>query len=515
MRQAAPQFRPFLLLTGATGLVGGLVLALLLKRDIPVAVLARGNRRQSAKDRIESVMRRLEARFGEEFIRPVVLTGDLCSPRLGLSEEDHAWLTANCSSVIHSAANLLFRPASEHPNNEPFRTNVDGTRCLLDVLARAGISEFHYVSTAYLSGLRTGRIFEHESDVGQQFSNDYERSKSQSETMLRRSPLIASLTIYRPSIVLDMHPTANQKSDQTIDTAFSMFEALSKRFGLPERGEWFHRLGFGGQERKNIVTVDWVAAMITQIYCHPALHGKTYHLTSPHGTAVSELEDGFRAAVEARDIKLPPRRSEAMTLIDEQAAPFVAAFKPYFRDDPTFDRTNTMDAMAVCEESELPVLTVENLRDYCINQTKLAGLPVILKSEATAWSEFVRRFSEIMSAPVDGDSPAASRTGLKLCGQGGGQWLIEKTANGPIAYAASAELAPARWIAAAATFGRLLSGELSVTAALESGLLLFELDQPDSSPVPSPRWIDQMTSLLSEIHHHSQHILRSEVANVG
>jgi thioester reductase-like protein len=141
------------------------------------------------------------------FVRPVVLDGELCSAGLGLSEIDHAWLKANCGSVIHSAANLLFKPASEHPDNEPYRTNVDGTRNLLELASSAGINEWHYVSTAYIAGLRTGRILERESNVGQEFGNDYERSKTMSEQMLRQSQQITSLTVYRPSIVIDLHPT--------------------------------------------------------------------------------------------------------------------------------------------------------------------------------------------------------------------------------------------------------------------------------------------------------------------
>lgn len=94
----------------------------------------------------------------------------------------------------------------------------------------------------------------------------HERSKVIAEDMVRTSPAIRSLTVYRPSIVIDLHPTTSMRSDQTINSAFVMFQTLSKQFGLPERGEWFRRLGFGGEERKNIVTVDWVAAMIAEIY---------------------------------------------------------------------------------------------------------------------------------------------------------------------------------------------------------------------------------------------------------
>ena len=517
MRTGTGHSRPYLLLTGATGLVGGLVLARLLSCGLSVAVLVRGNRRLSAAERIESLMRRLEERFGRLFVRPVVLTGDLCTPGLGLSETTRQWISDNCDSVIHSAANLLFRPASEHPDNEPYRTNVDGTRTLLEVLSNAGITEWHYVSTAYIAGMRSGRILESESNVGQEFGNDYERSKTISEQMLRESPAIHSLTVYRPSIVIDLHPTTSMRSDQTINSAFLMFQALSQRFGLPERGDWFRRLGFSGHERKNIVTVDWVATMIAQIYRRPALHEKTYHLTSPTGTSAAELEDGFRTAVLEGGVKLPPRRAEATALIDEQAAPFVAAFKPYFKDDPKFDRANTAWAMDVCGESDLPVLTIEKLRDFCMRQTKPTPPGVAIRGDATAWERFVVGIGHSsLTRPIAEN--CGPWIGGEILGPGGGQWLVQETTNGWIVLVGNAGSAPSRFIGASTTFNRMIDGQLSVSAAIESGLLRLEVETGDDG-FPSAASLSQLTEQLNRLiagvqNASSDHCLRSEVAYV-
>lgn len=475
MLKSAGQDRPFVLLTGATGLVGGLVLARLLSCELPVAVLVRGNRRQTAQERIEALMRRLEERFQRLFVRPVVLDGELCTAGLGLSIADQAWLNANCGSVIHSAANLLFKPASEHPDNEPYRTNVEGTRNLLELTTSAGISEWHYVSTAYIAGLRTGRILEQESNVGQEFGNDYERSKTMSEQMLRQAPQVTSLTVYRPSIVIDLHPTTSMRSDQTINSAFVMFQALSQRFGLPDRGDWFRRLGFSGHERKNIVTVDWVAAMISEIYRRFALHGNTYHLTSAAGTSASELEDGFRAAVLESGVKLPSRRVEATAQIDEQAAPFVAAFKPYFKDDPVFDRTNTVRAMQVCNEVDLPQLNVERLRDFCMRQTKPGGPPTTLRFAPSVWDHFRLDCAQNLDQP---DSSSVTVFGIEVCGPLGGQWVISENRTSWSVRTASAHSVPSRLIVSSSVFGDLISGCLSISQALATGLLLTESDLP-------------------------------------
>ena len=528
----SPHPRPFVLLTGATGLVGGLVLAHLLRCRIPVAVLVRNSRRQSAMERVEGLMRRLEERFGSLFIRPVVICGDLGQPGLGISEPDCQWIKDHCSSVIHSAANLLFRPACEHPDNEPYRTNLDGTRALLELMTQASISEWHYISTAYIAGLRTGHILESDTDVGQQFGNDYERSKTLAEQMLRQSSAVRSLTVYRPSIVIDLHATSSMRSDQTINSAFVMFQTLSQRFGLPDRGEWFRRLGFSGIERKNIVTVDWVATMIVQIYRRPELHRLTYHLTSRTGTSAAELEDAFRAAMQGSGAKLPPRRPEATGLIDEHAAPFVAAFKPYFKDDPSFDRTNITRAMQLCVESDLPALTVENLRDFCLRQTKSVLPAASTVSASSSWQRFVCEFTgptgsavNILQGPADTVCSAdchASVFGLELYGFGGGQWLIDGARNGICVFASDCQLVSSRVLSSAATFDELTSGKLQLKNALEMGLVVLEADQlSGTASVDTETRIRLLTEQLERLLATVQcYVLRSatstsEVVNVG
>lgn len=532
MNTSAQHDRQFVLLTGSTGLVGGLMLAKLLSCGIPVAVLVRGNRRQSASERVESLMRHMETRFNRLFVRPVVLSGDLCASVLGLSEQDQRWITANCGSVVHSAASLSFRPASEHPDHEPYRTNLEGTRQLLEFTTRARITEWHFVSTAYLSGLRTGRILESECGVGQEFANDYERSKALSEDLLRQSGVLRSLTVYRPSIVIDLHPTASIKSDQSINTAFSMFQALSQRFGVPERGEWTRLLGFSGDERKNIVTVDWVANMIVEIYRRPALHGETYHLTSPNGTSATELDDSFRAAVERSGLKFPARRMEAMAELEGQAAPFVEAFKPYFRDDPQFDRTHVTRAMQVCDAMDVPVLTVEILRDFCLRQSKpvLPNQPVPVQK--SAWQLFVEESQTRAACPVNsirGGVPTSEHadTGrspmvVELSGPGGGQWLVENQTDGTVVRCANGGKAAVRWIAAAETLDRLVDGVISVRDALESGILLIEFDRETSGqgpPIDSgvSLWIERFGRLIAVVQRHGVACRRqsSEAVHVG
>ena len=63
------------LLTGATGLLGNYLLRDLLLAGVPVAVIARSDRRQTARQRIEAAMCRWEVDLGRPLTRPVIIFG--------------------------------------------------------------------------------------------------------------------------------------------------------------------------------------------------------------------------------------------------------------------------------------------------------------------------------------------------------------------------------------------------------------------------------------------------------
>lgn len=172
----------YYLLTGATGLLGNYLLRDLLRSGVPIAVVARASRRMTARQRIENLLRDWEENLGESLPRPVVLQGDIVEPDLGLDGCSLRWLAEHCSGIIHNAASLSFIATSQ--DGEPYRSNVEGTRHVLELARSLEVREFHHVSTAYIAGLRSGVVYEHEVDVGQELCNDYERSKLTAELMV-------------------------------------------------------------------------------------------------------------------------------------------------------------------------------------------------------------------------------------------------------------------------------------------------------------------------------------------
>ena len=73
------------LLTGGTGLLGRYLLRDLTLADVPLAVVVRATRWESATQRIETAMAAWEKELGRPLVRPVVLEGDITQPDLGLA----------------------------------------------------------------------------------------------------------------------------------------------------------------------------------------------------------------------------------------------------------------------------------------------------------------------------------------------------------------------------------------------------------------------------------------------
>ena len=155
----------YLLLTGATGLLGRSLVRDLAAAGRRLAVVVRGSKTADAPERVDEILDDWREVAGVDVPCPVVLEGDLSAEGLGLAAEQRAWIAGNVGEVIHSAASLSFQ--LRESDGEPYTSNVTGTRNMLGLCRDAGIRRLHHVSSAYVCGLRQGRILESELDVGQ------------------------------------------------------------------------------------------------------------------------------------------------------------------------------------------------------------------------------------------------------------------------------------------------------------------------------------------------------------
>lgn len=338
-----------LLLTGATGLLGRYLMKDLLTSGRQLAVLVRPSRKFDAETRVEAAMRVWDDLLGYEIPRPVVLSGDINKPDLGLSSNEIKWTAENCRSIIHNAASLSF--VSTGRDSEPWRSNVDGTSRVLEFCQQAGINEFFHVSTAYVAGLRQGRIYETELNEGQEFGNPYEESKVMAEEMVRGSSFIDSLTVFRPAIILGDSQTGltftYHNFYAVLQLALTIGHSMAERhFSGKIDGTVFH-LNATGSERKNFVPVDWVSEAMKEIVNDSSLHGQTYHLTPRVPITTRLLKDIMEEVVGSFGLGIGSNTQKASerTELEEVFFKHMEVYESYWKDDPEYDSSNTQNAV--------------------------------------------------------------------------------------------------------------------------------------------------------------------------
>lgn len=174
-----------LLLTGATGSVGGALLGLL-SQGFPRQFVLLTRR----PERFEKVSR--HGHFS-------LLQGDITLPHFGLSEHTYAGLAEQITEIIHCAADTRFSTSLQAARE----INTTGTQTILDFALRCRqLKKFAYLSTVYVVGRSTGCFPESRIRHQNGFCNAYQQSKYEAEELVWRAMGELPAAIFRLSSLL-------------------------------------------------------------------------------------------------------------------------------------------------------------------------------------------------------------------------------------------------------------------------------------------------------------------------
>ena len=466
----------YLLLTGATGLLGRSLIRDLSADGRRLAVLVRGSKHATAEARGDELLDDWRDVAGVTVEAPVVLAGDITSPGLGLGTEAAAWVGRNVDEVVHSAASLSFQ--MRESDGEPWNSNVNGTANVLALCRDLGIRRYHHVSSAYVCGTRRGRILESELDVGQTPGNDYERSKIESEKAAVSAPFLDVCTVHRPSIIVGDLVAGFTNTFHGFYKPLRIVQPFVEAFleASLEPGSLLDVLGMTGEEVKNLVPVDWVSAVMARIIGDPSLHGRTYHITSTRPTPVSRLCRVFEELVVEMAAELAAARAAAgpakgtpgfdpamlARLFEDQ----MHVYRAYWSDDPRFDSTWCTAAVPDLPSPELDDETIRRLCRFAIANRFRWPPPGRDVRTVTARGLLERRLGAASwEAPSSGEV-----VGLSAAGGGGGQWTVRCEAGRPVALHVGLPSSAAPVIhLAASTLETLLGGSGNAAAMIARG----------------------------------------------
>lgn len=302
------------LVTGATGFVGGALLARLMADGVACIAIVRAADRAAGRARLaESLARFMDLDRVADAIRATpIVVGDLADAE---TYADDALATT--THVVHAAACTSF--VSER---ETWRTNVDGTRCLAEHVARLPTLErFVHVSTAYVCGDRPNAVVDERDALRDEhrYVNGYTRSKAAAERLLRAMQWppqavrgAERLVVVRPSVVIG-HTTRGVAPSPSL---FWYYRAMAALACGP----------FALDDRRDIVPVDYVADALAFLLRLVEPRHDTYHVSAgAHATPLRViLERLGPAGASALDARWRKVSAEAMASLAPSLLPFVA-----------------------------------------------------------------------------------------------------------------------------------------------------------------------------------------------
>jgi len=289
-----------ILLTGVTGQVGSALAPLLQENGCRVLYLIRPCGDKSAQARLCEVLPNL--REGMD----IAISGDVTLPNAGVNDADIQKWKHQVNKVMHGAAAISFEDSEAEGTK---LTNVEGTYNMLQLAEDLGVPDFHYISTAYVSG--SADVFhEADLDVGQTSFNAYEASKIDAEMMVRDWNG-GKFTIHRLPTVLGDSRDGNVRTFHSYYGFFMPFWRLlqtwRKKWESDPQGCLMVGVGFDGGILElplhidcsdtsvlNLVTSDWVAGILAKLLEIPSTN-QTYHLVHPNPLKVrSVIKISFR-----------------------------------------------------------------------------------------------------------------------------------------------------------------------------------------------------------------------------
>jgi amino acid adenylation domain-containing protein/thioester reductase-like protein len=276
-----------ILLTGATGFLGGYLLAELL-RAFPAAdlwCLVRCRDADHGRDRVVRNLASYELwdRAAEDRIR--IVPSDLARPALGLSTDELRRIVREVDAIYHNGAHVSFLESYERLRP----ANVLGTEELLRVACSDRTIPFHYVSSTGVFGTPAYRekldTIDEDDDIQLGLGVGhigYVQSKWVAERMVwQAAERGLPVTVQRCGLVMG--------DSRTGHTNLRDFPSMLIKGCLA--------LGAAYELRKidNFIPVDIASRAIVHISRQPDAWGKAYHVVNPHHVAFTQFWDDIRA----------------------------------------------------------------------------------------------------------------------------------------------------------------------------------------------------------------------------
>ncbi|HEX8846447.1 MAG TPA: SDR family oxidoreductase [Pyrinomonadaceae bacterium] len=268
-----------------------------------------------------------------------LIEGDITQADLGVSPLELERARAETSTLFHLAA-IYDLAVGREP---AMRVNVEGTRNVNQfALSLKNLRRYHYVSTCYVAGLRTGLILETELRHEAGFRNFYEETKYLAELEVDALKSRLPVTIHRPSVVCGDSRTGETAK---YDGIYYLIHYLRKQPSLLSLVNIGNR-----QVSLNLVPVDFVVEAMTALVRDERAAGLTLQLADPKPLSTHELFEAIAKALAGRGSRLTVPPKLVRTSLSLPFSPTITGLPhagvPYFFLNQTYDTTQATELLS-------------------------------------------------------------------------------------------------------------------------------------------------------------------------
>ena len=322
-------------LTGFPGFIAGRLVERLAREGARFLLLVQ----PAFAERAHQEIAQLSEKTGTTADRFRVLEGDITREDLGLSASDLETARGEATVLFHLAAVYDLAVARE----VGMRVNVEGTRNVNRLaLTLPVLKRYHYVSTCYVAGRRTGLILESELRHEAGFRNFYEETKYLAELEVEALKSELPVTIHRPSVVCGDSRTGETAKYDGVYYLINYLRMWPGALSLANIGN--------REVRLNVVPVDFVVEAMAALASDDASAGETVQLADPEPLTTEELFDLISRNLAGRESLLtlpaPVVRTTLNLPLNEKVTGLPRVGVPYFFLKQTYDTARATALLA-------------------------------------------------------------------------------------------------------------------------------------------------------------------------
>lgn len=315
-------------LTGFPGFIAGRLVKRLARLEARFLLLVQPAFLERARQEIA----RIAEETGAPLSRFSIIEGDITKPDLGMEPSELDAARNETTTLFHLAAIYDLAVAGDVAQ----LVNVEGTRNV-NHFARSlkNLRRYHYVSTCYVAGKRTGLILETELRHDAGFRNHYEETKYLAEIEVDALKSELPVTIHRPSVVCGDSRTGETAKYDGIYYLIQYLRMSPRLLSLINIGNRNVSL--------NLVPVDFIVEAIAAIAQDERAIGATVQLADPNPLTTHDLFEAIARALAGRSSRftIPAKlvRPSLMLPFSPAITGLPRAGVPYFFLDQIYDTT--------------------------------------------------------------------------------------------------------------------------------------------------------------------------------